>query len=321
VPANVPLALSVLDKQGRRISPRHLNWLQLRPGEVRACNGCHNPGPGTSHGRSGTFASAWAGATADGQPFPHTDPALFADFGESMADARARISCATDCAAIVPSVDIRFDDVWTDPATAGRAKDASFAWRYADLTTAAPLSPSSTACPTTWNPRCRIVINYEQHVHPLWGVQRRVLDGNGALVADHTCNTCHSPRDANGAAQVPASQLDLSDGASPDVPDRFNSYQELLATDNEQALINGALQDRQVQVGVDPVTQLPVFQPVPVGPPMSTAGARASGAFFSRFAPGASHAGWLSDAELRLVSEWIDLGGQYFNNPFDAPLN
>ena len=33
------------------------------------------------------------------------------------------------------------------------------------------------------------------------------------------------------------------------------------------------------------------------------------------------NAGRLSPAELKLVSEWVDIGGQYFNDPFQAPLN
>jgi hypothetical protein len=45
----------------------------------------------------------------------------------------------------------------------------------------------------------------------------------------------------------------------------------------------------------------------------------------SRFASGSAsnHAGWLSPAELRLVSEWLDIGAQFFNNPFDpaVPVN
>ena len=58
---------------------------------------------------------------------------------------------------------------------------------------------------------------------------------------------------------------------------------------------------------------------VPVAPPLSSAGANASPAFFDVFAAGGSHPGWLTPAELRLVSEWVDLGGQYFNDPFIAP--
>ena len=43
VPANVAFWVEVLDADGRRIGPRHNNWLQLRPGEERECTGCHEP--------------------------------------------------------------------------------------------------------------------------------------------------------------------------------------------------------------------------------------------------------------------------------------
>jgi hypothetical protein len=35
------------------------------------------------------------------------------------------------------------------------------------------------------------------------------------------------------------------------------------------------------------------------------------------------HAGMMTADELRLVSEWLDIGAQYFNNPFDpmVPVN
>jgi hypothetical protein len=33
-----------------------------------------------------------------------------------------------------------------------------------------------------------------------------------------------------------------------------------------------------------------------------------------------NHAGMLSPAELRLISEWLDIGAQYYNNPFDGRL-
>jgi hypothetical protein len=28
----------------------------------------------------------------------------------------------------------------------------------------------------------------------------------------------------------------------------------------------------------------------------------------------------MTPAELRLVSEWLDIGGQYYNDPFVAPV-
>jgi hypothetical protein len=85
-------------------------------------------------------------------------------------------------------------------------------------------------------------------------------------------------------------------------------------------VVGGVLQDRLVQTGIDAQGQ-PVFSTVPVRPSMSAGGARASVAFFSKFAAGGSHAGWLSPAELRLVSEWLDIGAQYFNDPFAVPVD
>ena len=155
-----------------------------------------------------------------------------------------------------------------------------------------------------------------------------MLDANGDPVIDpgtllpitNDCANCHSPLDDLGQVSVPVSQRDLSDGISPDEPDHFNSYRELMFDDAEQELMNGALVDRLVQVDVD-IDGNPIFATVTVNPSMSAAGANASGRFFSRFDAGQSHDGYLSDAEKRLIAEWLDVGAQYFNNPFDAPTN
>jgi len=72
------------------------------------------------------------------------------------------------------------------------------------------------------------------------------------------------------ATAVPAGQLDLADGISPDEMAHFNAYRELLFADNEQILVNGALQDTANIVA----------------PSMSAAGANASNGFFSRFDAG-----------------------------------
>ncbi len=290
----------------------------MRAGQELKCNGCHDPESGLSHGRANLFKSAYAGAPMTGSPFPNTNPAFFADAGETMAQVRARISCQTDCAALKPSTNVVFTDVWTDPATAGRAADASFQYRYNDLDTPAP---TANDCVVAWRSGCRIAIHYEKHVHPLWAKPRILRAADGTVLSDDTCTSCHAPRTAAGVVQVPAGQLDLTDGASPDEPDQFNAYRELLATDNEQELVNGALQDRLVQVGVDPVTGAAQFAGVPVPPSLRAGSANGSEVFFGRFAPGGTHAGRLTPAELRLVSEWVDSGAQYFNDPFAAPLN
>lgn len=325
VPANVAFQMSILDRDGRRISPLHRNWLQLRPGEVMTCNGCHTrtAQQPQSHGRAGSFNSAWPGAT--GGSFPGASPVLAPQGGETMAQTRARLSCLLTgpdkCRSMQPSVDVAFEDFWTDPVVSGRPADASFSFRYADLTT--PL-PVDSACLTRWTSNCRITINYERIIHPLWATPRITLAAdNVTVLTDNTCVRCHSPIDAANAnaARVPAGQLDLADGPSPDEPDHFSSYRELLFTDNAQEVNMGALRDILVTTGIDPVTNLPIQVTVPVPPSMSAGNARGSARFFSRFGAGGTHAGYLTPAELRLLSEWLDIGAQYYNNPFAAPLN
>jgi hypothetical protein len=302
VPANVALAVSVLDADGRRISTRHNNWLQVRPGDEIRCDGCHSPVSGLSHGRSDSFTSVYAGATTTGAPFPNTVATFSPNAGETMAETRTRVSCQTDCAALEPSLDVVYADVWTNPSV--RAPDASFAYQYGNLTTT---PPTTLGCLTAWTSTCRSTIHYERNIHPLWSVLRQTTDAMGTVITDHTCaqGGCHAPVDAMAAVAVPAAQLDLTDGPSPDEADHFNAYRELLFTDNEQQVVGGALQDTGVTVA----------------PSMSPAGANASNAFFSRFAAGATHAGYLTPDELKLISEWLDIGAQYYNDPFLAPAN
>lgn len=318
VPANVTFQLELLDASGKRITSRHQNWMQARPGELIECNGCHRNDLGVSHGREELFPGVYAGATTTGLPFPNTDPSLFADFGETMAEVRARISCATtNCSSIQPSVDLSYDDVWTDPVTAGRAPDASFLMSYADLTTP---PPTDQACLQSWSANCRVVINYEEHVHPVWGVDRRVLADDGVtVISDSTCTGCHNIVDADGMPMVPAAQLDLSDGPSDQVADQFKSYRELFVGDNELELVEDVLVDRLVEVGIDPETMEPIFETVRVAPSMGAISALGSPRFFDRFDAGGTHAGFLTPAELKLLAEWVDVGGQYYNNPFEVP--
>jgi hypothetical protein len=151
-----------------------------------------------------------------------------------------------------------------------------------------------------------------------------VLDAvNPAVVVqDYSCASagCHAPVDALNQVAVPAAQLDLSDGLSPQQMEHFNSYRELLFSDDAQILVNGALQDVLVSSGEVDANGDPILEPLGLAPPMSAAGAMNSEAFFSRFAPGGTHEGWLNDDELRLISEWLDIGAQYYNNPFDVPV-
>ena len=319
LPANVAFRMSVLDANARRITPAQGVWLQVKPGEVVSCNGCHLPASAQrpiSHGRMGLFASAWAGA-AGGGPFPHTIAAGAGAFipaaGETMAQARMRVSCTSDtppCKQMVPGVNVVYTDVWTDPAQA--TPGAPINYRYDDATQFMTPFPTSATCVTAWAANCRIIINYPVHIQPLWDLPRQVKDAMGTVIADHTCTQggCHSPLNAMGAAQMPAGNLDLTKSASVDEPQEFTSYRELLFPHN--IVIMG------VTSSVGPYANA------------GSANGGTSAAFFGCFAgsagsecPVTPHAGFMSPAELRLLSEWLDIGAQYFNNPFDplVPVN
>jgi len=109
---------------------------------------------------------------------------------------------------------------------------------------------------------------------------------------------------------MPAGNLDLTSSASANVAQELTSYQQLLFPHN--IVIMGPMGQQIIQS---------------VGPYMNAGSANGglSAQFFSRFAPnsGSTHAGWMNIAELRLVSEWLDIGAQYYNDPNDktVPVN
>jgi hypothetical protein len=154
------------------------------------------------------------------------------------------------------------------------------------------------------------------------GPQIPLLDGNGNPV-NNNCLNCHTPFDTvNNVARVPEGQLELQDGLSLDEPDHFHAYRELLVTDNLQILdANGTLVDATQVIGQDE-NGIDILGPIPTPPPATAFGARASSDFFDRFNdPTDLHFNILSQAERRLIAEWLDVGAQYYNNPFDAPAN
>jgi len=300
VPANVPLAISVLDSEGRRITARHQNWMQVRAGETVNCNGCHDHASGSSHGHPEGPLSVNPGALTTGPSFPNSESALFADFGETMAETLTRHNPLAQ----VPDMNVIYDDVWTDDSGI-LVKAASFTFSYADLQTPPPVSQS---CQDDWRANCRTIINYEEHIHPLWNIDR----------GPDTCTACHTTARNTRVADA---QLDLTDGLSADEADHFKAYRELLFDDNQQELGAIGLQDVFEDGPIDPVTLLPTRVPVTVSPSLSAAGSRNSRAIMNQFDTGGSHDGRLDPAELRLLIEWLDIGAQYYNDPFAVPDN
>jgi len=303
VPANVAFQISVVDVNARRLFPLHRAWLQLLPGEVLQCNGCHLPpaqqapvagGSFFSHGRSGLFASAWTGTTSTG-PFPGTQGSyttcLNADgSGETMAEALVGWNCGIGMnaasAAAVPSVNVVFNDPWFG----GGAGDEPVLLSYDDPTFTTPLPTAQTcALPGGWTTNCRVVINYPTNVQPLWDKDR----GAG------TCVNCHA------AATAATGYLDLADGASAGNANQDNAYQQLL--------------NPFTVTSTNPTTRATVTTTVRQAE--FNSGDALDSHFFQVFVTDATHIGLLSPAEMRLLSEWVDIGAQYYNNPFVAPTN
>ena len=349
VPANIAFYIEILDKEARRIGARHENWLQVNAGDTLECTGCHQHTGGNDaplpHGRiDAETASINTGAPSDGFVYPNTqDPAsnapYFANAGDTMAEALQRAQAANDVfTSITPNVNVVYSDVWTDESV--RPKDESFNYLYSGLEGLSTPMPTTSQCDEQWSATCRIVINYEEHIQPIWELDRPT----GA------CISCHAAKDANDVAMLPAGQLDLSGDVSDEEVQQIESYRELFFNDNFQELVDGELRDRLVEIpAVDENGDAildengnPTFDLVPdpdreVSPSMSVNGARAS--FFMEKMTGVElnssriliqfaflnvpHDNMLKAAELRLISEWLDLGGQYFNNPFDplAPEN
>ncbi len=341
VPANAALMVSIVDENGMRITQRHQNWISVAAGQELQCNGCHDANSGVSHGRFDAFDSAYAGApTASGPFLPGTDSTLWVDaIGETMAEIRARLSCTPNCpldSSVQPSMDLIYTDVWSaNPLDVNlQPFNPDLRYRYGDLTTA---SPTTLACQSEWTWRCRAIINYETIIHPLWSQPRVVMfdddnnpmtpdvpmpDGIGGFV-NNNCLNCHTPTDplnAN-APRVPAGQLDLFTDAPRDVAIQHSVYRELLVTDNLQVLENGVVVDFTQIIQDADGNDITIF--TPVAPPASVGSARASSDFFDRFNDPNDpiHGNILSKAELRLIAEWLDVGAQYYNNPFDAPAN
>ena len=331
VPANIPLSIEILDSRGMRIGARHNAWIQVAAGEKRTCNGCHtHPNNGTPlpHGRPGmdpTAVNQGAGFTIQ-QPLPvvlNTNPNLSAVAGETMAEVRYNrcvkdlVTCSVIARNFDPTVNVTYEDTWATTPNPAINYDYSGA---NGLTTAAPSTaecqvPNPNRIDGFWTKDCRTTINYVDHIEPLWA----------------TCTTCHSTRNAVDALQVPAASLNLSNNNRADYPAdatvppnavQVPSYIDLFF--NRDVLMFNATNDALRVSGTRDINDV-LIQADRLGPPMSAGTAR-NGSFMTKLTTPigtVDHTGFLTDAELRLVAEWQDIGGQYYNDPFDmnAPQN
>ena len=346
VPANVPFTIDIVDVNAKRITAQHTSWLQLLPGETKTCNGCHTTANKTSHGRAGLTNPVNPGAPATGSPFPNTNPAIaLTNAGSTMAQTLALTTCTssgltptgatTPCSEIL-SADVTYDGIWTVGTTPPQA-DTKISYAYADLTSASPVTAATNPSCVSWTAQCRVTLHYANasdaamrlpYIQSVWNAASRSNLVNGVMTPT-VCSVCHDPVNAMAMVQVPQGQLDLTGSASNVDTTVVTSYEQVLFAHNAQTLNMGVLQDLLVPAPgpPDPVTGLPttIMVPVSLAPPMAAGSAAASTTFFRMFDgsfhdPVLDHTGFLSPAELRLIAEWLDIGAQFYNDPFVAPV-
>ncbi len=148
VPADSALTISVLDKDGRAFQT-HTNWLQVRPGETRTCNGCHSPR--RALGSINVAPTAGSHANSLG--------------AETMAETRTRLN--NQVAPSLSPFTADFTEYWSN------GLEADFKLTLDNLVT-----------PIPENGR----IDYVEHIQPLWdrdrGANTCVSCHSNALLAD-----------------------------------------------------------------------------------------------------------------------------------------
>ncbi|MGQ0596915.1 hypothetical protein [Aquabacterium sp.] len=295
VPADTPIGLAVIDAEGRAFQT-HTNWIQVRPGERRTCDGCHSPRRGGAI-NSGAVVNSTPTGLMTSLMVGNQQVAAIHQPGETLAATRTRV----DPTALQLSTDMVYTDVWADTSKAGVTARAPITLSYSGLV--------GSPAPTNG------VINYPEHIQPLWTRARGV---NGA----NTCTTCHND---------PA-KLDLSGTVGGE--GRMSSYQELMVGDPlKDANGNPVL---RIEEGVTVVARGPALVDTAASEGEALGltrksrlaeilwGQSLSSSNAARLAhpnpPGTApnHATLLNAAEKRLVAEWIDLGGKYYNDPFDS---
>ncbi|WP_339669381.1 hypothetical protein [Dasania marina] len=360
IPAHTNFTFNFLDQNGHKTSTsRHNYWLYAAPGEVIHCSGCHDAGSTVPHGRTDSRVdSSNSGASNLGSRlgYPVTSPSLYASAeGQTMAQIYLQHNPPRQL-----TLNPNYIDIWSDTALV--AAEASIDYSYpADWTDedSLPAGTDNIAAGKSMvrknldeDKPSRIVINYEDHIQPIWERER-----TDALSDTVTCTGCHK----EASSVIPPGQLDLTGVPSDLNPtEHMRSYHELLRGDIKNALDGpgGNVVNRTRTCVVDVldadgnvIGTANQTVNITIGGNLSSAGARNSSRFWGCFNAGVcgrnniaepvlpanctedqdpslstptsgtyDHTGLLSNAELRLLSEWLDIGAQYYNNPFDPRI-
>ncbi|MEN8133183.1 MAG: hypothetical protein ABFS45_23990, partial [Pseudomonadota bacterium] len=345
VPHDIHFTFEIVNKYGKRVDliaepgynynylTEHPHMLLLEEGELRECNGCHDPNNDIPHARTDIpTASANPGAPSDGMPFPNANPRIIA--------ARYRDTMAESLAFWLGSIpngtgDVVYEDFWTNPFDSTPVQP-SFVYSHNDLITPAPVN--DPACLNTWTSNCMVTINYLDHIQPIWDACR-------SQAGDKSCTSCHDKADNNHADDCPGGggdgKFELSGDPDPWNPGEVASYVQLFETDYYQLNANGEwvlVTDTDTQcpngiegdLSVEPLDGICITRRL-----MSARGAIPSARFFRLFDDDTDddayevesidsntgtkkdlsfHKGMLTPAELRLIAEWLDTGAHYYND-------
>jgi len=292
VPADTPIALAVIDSRGRAFQT-HTNWIQVRPGERRTCDGCHSPRRGAAI-NSGAVVNSVPAAWLPAMASAHQS-------GETMADERTRL----DATALLLTQDPNYVDIWADTSKSGVTARPTISIRYTgnasaanDLVTAAPVNG---------------VINYPDHIQPLWARDRGV----------NTCTACHSdPATLDLTATIGGSGRQTSYDALMIGKPQLDPVTGLPVTTVEEGVIMIARQPALVDTAASEGEALGLARKSRLVEILSGQTLMsASAAQLAHPNPPASapdHSTMLNAAEQRLLAEWVDTGGKYYNDPFNS---
>ena len=291
VPSDTAINITVLDANGRQFI-EHTHWIQAREGERRFCKGCHSSRLTTTNPIPGAAATMAETRAADSAGNPN-----YSNLGGSPI----------------------YTDYWTPLANTQNGTSippqAPISITYSGLSASPVKGPAS--CATTWSAKdCAIVINFPDHIQPI-------------LTAK--CASCHTGINA-------AAGLDLSATMSGEFG-RTQGYQSLLVGNplldaNGEPIIT-VNEDGEFMIAREaaPVTPASargsrLIERLFEQPLLASVSSTTQRAFCRAGGAPCFNAGTYQDhtaipsplnaSEKRIITEWIDIGGTYFNDPYSG---
>ena len=257
------------------------------------------------------------GASAANTPWANANSNITASNpGDTMAQALQEYLAGQSINSTTLSAGPSYQDYWT-PEETGLVKSPSIDVDYSSLTTNAP---TTIACQEAWNDDCVITINYANHIQPLW-------EEEGRGILKKACVDCHDNRGFTRLNLKNDLNSDNKLAAFDRLFDYESSYMYIL---NRFSVVLPINCRRLVEppFAIEPTNDCFTCYSQRL---MSHNGAVQSGNFFdvfdydtdddhSFFRPvdpvinewiREQHRGLLTAAELRMVAEWLDQGGQY----------